>query len=99
MVIKLHLFSGFENKELGITRGMEIGHLYEDTNSFAILTYAVDKIGIKEGWVQNNDGFIHFDLWGAPLEKAKRIFNVVSDEELAKDMEAISKKRKRRTGY
>ena len=89
MVVKLHLFSGFENRELGITPDMELGHLYEDTNSFAILAYAADKVGLKEQYAQNSDGFIHFDLWGKPLERAKRMFKIVSDLELAKDISHI----------
>lgn len=85
-MIKLHLFTGFENKKLGITPDMELGHLYEDTNSFAILVYAAGKVGMKPKWAQNADGFVHFDLWGRPLEKAKQLFHIASDLELAEDI-------------
>lgn len=91
MVVKLHLFGGFENKELGITSNMELGHLYEDTNSIAILAYAGEKVGIKQGWLQNSDGFFHFDLWGSPLQRAKQLFQVASDLELASDMKRMTK--------
>lgn len=88
-MVKLHLFSGFDSEWLGITADTELGHLYEDTNSFAILAYAAEKVGAKQEWAQNSNGFIHFDLWGQPLKKAKALFHIVSDEELAADMKRM----------
>jgi len=92
VVVKLHLFGGFENKALGITPDMELGHLYEDTNSLAILAYAAEKVGLKSSYQQETGGLVHFDLWGKPLERAKQMFAIVSDEELYQDMVNMNRK-------
>lgn len=91
MVVKLHLFRGFENPALGITPDTECGHLYEDTGSFAILAFAGEKVGAKREWLQNTGGLVHFDLWGGPLERAKQLFHIASDHELTRDMEEIGR--------
>lgn len=98
MVVKLHLFRGFRNAILGITSDTELGHLYEDTNSVAILAFAGEKVGAKQEWLQNSDGFLHFDLWGSPLERARSLFHIASDEELARDMQTINKEKGGRKG-
>jgi hypothetical protein len=93
-MVKLHLFTGFENEALGITADMELGHLYEDTNSIAILAYAAEKVGLKASYKQDSDGLFHFDLWGKPLERAKRMFPVISDQTLHQDMIRIKREAK-----
>lgn len=91
MIVKLHLFSGFENKELGITPDMELGHLYEDTNNWIILSYAAERIGVKQSWIQPQEktGLLHFDLWGNRLKWAKQHFLIVDDIEFAADMQRL----------
>lgn len=90
MAVKLHLFQGFANLRLGITSDTELGHLYEDTNSAAILAFAGEKVGVKQEWLQNSEGFLHFDLWGAALRRAKQLFPTVTDLELVADLERIA---------
>lgn len=90
MVIKLHLFSGFENPSLGTTPDMELGHLYDDQNDQRALIKAASQLGLASGYMQGaGTGFIHFDLWGNPLIKAKKLYKIVTDQELAGDMERL----------
>lgn len=89
-MVKLHLFSGFENRRLGISSDMEQGHLYSDAGDYIELREAaVFRLGLKEEYM-HNPGFAHFDLWGGPLKRAKRLFSVVNDLQLAEDMKALA---------
>lgn len=94
-MLKLHLFTGFENKRLGIRKEMELGHLYDDGKDQLALINAADKLGLKIGHLQNTDGFVHFDLWGKPLERAKQLFKLVTDLELYEDMKSMNRSGKR----
>lgn len=94
MAVKLHLFSGFENKKLGIKSDRLLGHLYDDENSMMALARAAADIGADPNWLQFHDGFYHIDLWGEPLEKAKKKYQIVSDEQLFDDMKAIVEEKK-----
>lgn len=84
--MRLHLFGGFENKKLGITPDMELGHLYDEWNDIPTLYNEGRRVGMKPQWLQESDGFYHYDLWGKPLEKAKELFPIVSDLQLADDL-------------
>lgn len=87
-MVKLHLFGGFENKPLGITCNMELGHLYSDIGDRKELIDAGIKVGIKERWLQGIN-LIHYDLWGKPLERAKAIFPLVTDIEFGEDLRML----------
>ncbi len=89
-VVKLHLFSGFEKRSLGITIDMALGHLYDDGNSLLRLAQATAKIGVGRRRAQiSKTGLVHFDLWGPALARAKTLFPVVSRRELASDMRRL----------
>ncbi len=84
-MIKLHLFSGFENERLGIQRDTPLGHLYSDQSTDELLA-AARLIGIYPARLQNSRGFIHLDLWGEPLTKARQQFKIVTNREIYQDM-------------
>jgi hypothetical protein len=86
MTIKLHLFSGFENRSLGVYAHMALGHLYSSDNSRDELLAAGKALGLKEEWLQNSHGFLHFDLWNKPLRVAKDIWEIVDDLTFYEDM-------------
>jgi hypothetical protein len=89
-VVKLHLFSGFEKRSLGITPDMELGHLYDDGNSRIRLAHAAAQIGVGRRRAQvSKTGLVHYDLWGPPLARAKTFFPIVSGRELVDDMRRI----------
>lgn len=89
-MVKLHLFSGFENRKLGITPDTQLGHLYSDNNNPEEVMEAGERLGVRMGWLQSSiTGTWHFDLWGHFLADAKQCFPAVSDEEFAKDMEML----------
>lgn len=92
-MVKLHLFRGWENLILGIGPNTELGHLYEDTNDQEALCDAIEKVGGKRQWIQSakKTGLMHFDLWGKPLEIAKKLFRIVTDQEFAEDVARLSK--------
>jgi hypothetical protein len=89
-MIKLHLFTGFDNPALGITPDMELGHLYDDQNDQRALITAASELGLSSGYMQVGTGLIHFDLWGKPLIKAKNLHKIVTDLELAEDMKGLN---------
>lgn len=92
-MIKVHLFSGFEDPRLGITPDMELGHLYDDDNDLRVLVQAATQLGLASGYLQGvGTGLIHFDLWGKPLVKAKGLYPKVTDQELAEDMKRLNLK-------
>lgn len=91
-MIKLHLFTGFENKDLGITPDMEVGHLYSDDDNKGELVDAAVGCGLNSGYIQSAS-LVHFDLWGKPLERAKKRFRIVSDLELSVDMKLAADRR------
>jgi len=92
-MIKLHVFSGFENRALGITSDMELGHLYDDEEDLAALRRAALKVGLKEQWLQSNEtGIWHFDVWKKPLESATKLFPIVDDRVFAEDVRAARDK-------
>ena len=84
-MIKLHLFSGFENPVLGIKADTELGHLYDDGNNQLEVTKAAIRVGCGRNWLQRTT-LVHYDLWGRPLEKAKLIYPIATDLELYEDM-------------
>ena len=89
-MVKLHLFSGFEKRSLGITPGMELGHLYDDGNSLLRLANATAQIGVGRRRAQmSKTGLVHYDLWGPPLARAKTLFPIVSGRELVADMRRL----------
>ena len=89
-MVKLHLFSGFEKRSLGITSDMALGHLYDDGNSLLRLAHAAARIGVGRRRAQmSKAGLVHYDLWGPPLVRAKRLLSIVSRRELASDIRRI----------
>ena len=81
-MVKLHLFSGFEKRSLGITPDMELGHLYDDGNSRIRLSHAAARVGVGRRRAQTSKtGLVHYDLWGPPLARAKTLFPIVSGRE------------------
>lgn len=93
MTIKLHLFKGYPLPQRGITADTELGHLYSDTGDVKELYAAGGQLGLDRRWIQNSrTGVIHFDLWRRPLQRAKVMFPLASDEEFAADIENINRK-------
>ncbi len=89
-VVRLHLFSGFEKRSLGIAPDMELGHLYDDGNSLLKLARATARIGIGRRRAQmSKNGLVHFDLWGSSLARAKTLFPIVSGRALVTDMRRL----------
>ncbi len=84
-MVKLHLFSGFENERLGIQRDTLLGHLYSDESDDELVE-AARIIGISPARLQNSRGFIHLDLWGEPLSRARQQFKIVTNREIYQDM-------------
>jgi hypothetical protein len=84
-VVKLHLFSGFENWRLGIDRATPLGHLYSDLEIRELLQ-AARELGVPAGALQCSRGFYHFDLWGDPLERARFRHKIVDNHEIYRDM-------------
>jgi hypothetical protein len=87
-MVKIHLFSGFENSRLKIERDTRLGHLYSDF-SLEELLEAACLVGVKSQCIQNSRGFYHFDLWGKPLLKARLFFPRVNNRELYRDLQAV----------
>jgi hypothetical protein len=87
-MIKIHLFSGFENQRLKIRRDTPLGHLYSDQSSSELLE-AARIVGVNPRCIQNSRGFYHFDLWGKPLLKARLFYPRVSNHELYRDLQAV----------
>lgn len=84
---RLRIFKGRSDKKLGITPDMEIGHLYHYNNEREELSEFGKLIGLSPSWMQNRwEGLAHYDLWGAPLIKARKLFKVVTIEEVYQDM-------------
>jgi len=84
-MVKIHLFSGFQNDRLKITRDTLLGHLYSDRAVDELLE-AARTVGVNPDYLQNSRGFRHFDLWGKPLIKARLIFPQVNNHQLAHDL-------------
>ncbi len=96
-MIKLHLFSGFEKRSLGITLDMKLGHLYDDGNSLLNLAAATARIGVGRRRAQmSKTGLVHYDLWGPSLARAKTLFPTVSGRELVADMRRLKVSASRR---
>ena len=90
MTVKLHLFSGFENRQRGITPDMELGHLYSDTEDRQELLAAGRQLGLDFKWIQKSrTGIEHFDIWRGPLQRAKGMYQVVDDDEFDADLEKL----------
>ncbi len=87
-MVKIHLFSGFENTRLKITREMLLGHLYSDRGCTELIE-AARLVGVDPRCIQNSRGFYHFDLWGRPLVKARLFFPRVNNRELYRDLQAV----------
>jgi hypothetical protein len=87
-MVKIHLFSGFENSRLKIGRDTPLGHLYSDFSPEELLE-AAHQVGVKRQCIQNSRGFYHFDLWGKPLLKARLFYPRVSNRELYRDLQAV----------
>ena len=84
-MVKLHLFSGFENPRLGIERVTPLGHLYSDRDTLE-LEQAARELGVPAGALQCSRGFYHFDLWGEPLARARFRHQIVDSHELYQDI-------------
>jgi len=84
-MVKIHLFSGFENERLKITRKTALGHLYSDDNIDELLD-AAKTIGVNPDYVQNSRGFYHFDLWGKPLTRARLFYPQADNHNLYRDI-------------
>lgn len=84
-MIKIHLFSGFENRRLKIKRDTPLGHLYSDCSREELME-AASMVGVHARCIQNSRGFYHFDLWGKPLIKARLLFPHVTNRELYRDL-------------
>ncbi len=91
-MVKLHLFSGFENARLKITRQMQLGHLYSDAGIHELLE-AARLVGVKPDRLQNSRGFYHFDLWGKPLRRARLFFTGVDNHGIYRDMQNSNRAR------
>jgi hypothetical protein len=92
-MIKVHLFSGFENERMGIGRDTPLGHLYSDSNDEELLD-AARSLGIPARGVQHSrGGFCHIDLWGPHLDRAKLQFKIVDNHEIYRDMKALAEKK------
>ncbi|MBN1191446.1 MAG: hypothetical protein JXA46_16950 [Dehalococcoidales bacterium] len=87
-MVKIHLFSGFENSRLKIERNTPLGHLYSDSSREELLE-AARIVGVNEQCLQNSRGFYHFDLWGRPLLKARLFFPHVTNRELYRDLQIV----------
>jgi hypothetical protein len=92
-MVKIHLFSGFESERLKISRDTLLGHLYSD-ESLAELLEAARLVGVNPAHIQNSRGFLHFDLWGKPLLKARLFFKTVDNHEIYRDMKVRTQKPK-----
>ena len=89
-MVKLHLFSGFEKRSLGIAPDTELGHLYDDGNSRVKLAHAAAQIGVGRRRAQTSKtGLVHYDIWGPSLAMAKTLFPIVSGRELVTDMRRL----------
>jgi hypothetical protein len=88
-MVKIHLFSGFESERLKITRDTPLGHLYSDEN-IVELKEAAKTVGVNTDYIQDSRGFLHFDLWGKPLKKAKLFFPHADNHEVYKDIKTNS---------
>src|SRR4030042_753368 len=79
---RLRVFRAIADANLGITPGMERGHLYHHLNDSDELALIGRMLGLNPLWMKNRGkGLAHYDLWGAPLERAKRLFKIVTGEE------------------
>lgn len=87
-MVKIHLFSGFENKRLKISRETPLGHLYSDYNVDELLD-AAKLVGVNPDYIQNSRGFRHFDLWGKPLVKARMFFPRATNRDIYRDMQRV----------
>jgi hypothetical protein len=87
-MVKIHLFSGFENRRLKIERNTPLGHLYSD-GSLEELLQAALLVGVHAECIQNSRGFYHFDLWGKPLIRARLLYPHVTNRELYHDLQAV----------
>ena len=84
---RLRIFKGVINKKQGITPDMEVGHLYHYKNDIDELAYLGALIGLNPQWIQNRlTGLAHFDLWGSPLAKARKLFKIVAKDEAEADI-------------
>jgi len=89
-MVKLHLFSGFENMRLRIKRDDLLGHLYSDSSQDELME-AAKLVGLNPRYLQSSRGFYHFDLWGSPLKKARQQYKVVTNREIYCDMRALNR--------
>jgi hypothetical protein len=89
-MVKIHLFSGFENPRLKISRDTRLGHLYSDS-SRAELLEAARLVGVDSRCLQNSRGFYHFDLWGKPLIKARLFFPKADNHMIYRDMQILNR--------
>ena len=96
-MIKIHVFSGFENRRLKIERNTLLGHLYSDRGREELLEGA-RLVGVNPRCIQNSRGFYHFDLWGKPLVKARLFFPRVTNHELYFDLQANPRRNQKPDG-
>lgn len=95
MTVKVHLHFIYEPiPYLGIGSHTELGHLYSDNGNLEELHRSAERIGMKRSWFQTESmsGLAHYDLWRGPLERAKRLFEIVDDDIFVTDMERLRQK-------
>ena len=68
---------------------MELGHLYDDTGDYRALIMVAIQLELSSRYLQRGE-FVHFDLWGKPLIRAKELYTIATDLELAEDMERLN---------
>ena len=78
VTVKLHLFKLPPD-------GYEFGHLFSDTRDSVIgeieLCMEAEDLELDKRWIQKKPGkLVHFDLWGKPLRKAKKLFPIVDNK-------------------
>lgn len=87
---RLFIRKGYENKKLGITPDMEVGFLYHYKNDLDELGEIGKCLWLSPSWIQARlKGLAHYELWGAPLKEARKLFRVVTREELHQDYDRL----------
>lgn len=92
MTVKVHLHFIYEPiPYLRIGAYTELGHLYTDDNALEELHQAAERVGMRRSWLQPEamTGLAHYDLWRAPLEKAKILVPIVDDDTFVADIERL----------
>jgi hypothetical protein len=87
---RLYIRKGYSNPKIGITPGMDVGHLYHVDNNLSELIAIAAYLGLSPKWIQNKPASVsHYDIYGLPLKTARKIIKVVAKEELIGDIHRI----------